>query len=387
MKGIFIWKKWRVLLSYILVAALASVLTMAVSEYAAPNKLAELENLISEKYIEGSDRVALEDAAASAMVAATGDRWSYYIPASEYTAYIEQKANAYVGIGITITQEEAGEGFSVLRVTPESAAHRAGIRAGDVLIGVNGESVLDKDSAGVRELVRGKTGTQVTVTVRRETEEIAFTLTREEIQTTVATGEMLTQTVGLLTILNFNENCSEQAIGAIESLLESGAEKLIVDVRNNPGGYKAELVKLLDYLLPEGPLFQSESYTGAKVVDSSNEKCLEIPMAVLINAESYSAAEFFAAALKEYDWAITVGNNTTGKGHYQQSYRLSDGSAVNLSVGRYYTPNGVNLTQTGGLTPDVLVEVDEETEKLIYGGELKPEQDPQIQAAINTLVE
>ena len=156
-------------------------------------------------------------------------------------------------------------------------------------------------------------------------------------------------------------------------------------MRNNPGGYKYEMVKVLDYLLPEGVVFRSEDYTGATSEDKSNATCLEIPMAVLVNEESYSAAEFFAAALAEYDWAEVVGMKTCGKGYFQNTYSLSDGSAVGLSVGKYYTPKGISLAETGGLTPDVTVEVDEETAYAIYLGTLPVAEGPQLQKAIQIL--
>ena len=122
-----------------------------------------------------------------------------------------------------------------------------------------------------------------------------------------------------------------------------------------------------------------------KDTDTSDEKCLQMPMAVLVNGNSYSAAEFFAAALDEYDWATVVGQPTTGKGNFQYTFELPDGSGVGLSVGKYYTPNGVCLADVGGLTPEILVELDEETAAAIYAGTLEPENDPQIQAALAAL--
>ena len=190
--------------------------------------------------------------------------------------------------------------------------------------------------------------------------------------------------MGLVTIENFDSRCAEESIAAIESLLEQGAQKLIFDVRNNPGGYSDELVKLLDYLLPEGDLFRTERYDGQEHVDTSDASCLDVPMAVLVNADSYSAAEFFAAALQEYEAAVVVGTQTCGKGYFQTTYQLSDGSAVALSIGKYFTPNGVSLIDVG-VIPDIPVEVDEETAADILYGRLEPQEDPQVQAAVNAL--
>jgi len=236
----------------------------------------------------------------------------------------------------------------------------------------------------VQNIVRGKPGTQVELGILREETKLILQVTRKEIRTVVATSQMVEDGIGLVKIVNFDSRCKDETLAAVEALLQQGAEALIFDVRYNPGGHKDELVKILDYLLPEGPLFRSEHYDGTVSVDESDAKCLQIPMAVLMNGDSYSAAEFFAAALREYDAAVLVGEPTTGKGHYQYTYSLSDGSAVVLSVGKYYTPDGVSLAGVG-LTPDVTVEVDEETYYRIYRGEVPVKEDVQIQAAIKAL--
>ena len=371
--------------SYILVAALASALTLAgMGGTGETSKLSQLQSLIEERYIEGADPTVLEDAAADAMVAATGDRWSYYIPASEYETYQENMANAYVGVGITILSSEDVEGFRIMSVTPDGPAEEAGVQKDDVLIGVDGKDVRQSDANQVRNLVRGEEGTDVVLTVLREEAELELTVQRRHMETPVATYTMLEDRVGLVTIENFDSRCSEETIAAIEALREQGAQKLIFDVRNNPGGFAEELVKVLDYLLPEGDLFRTERYDGYEDVDVSDENFLDMPMAVLVNGDSYSAAEFFAAALQEYEAAIVVGEHTSGKGHFQTTYQLSDGSAVALSIGRYYTPNGVCLEGVG-IEPDVPVTVDEDTAMEIYFDSLPWEEDPQIQAALDAL--
>ena len=372
-------------LSYIVVAMLATVLTLATApEYMLRSgKLSQLEALIEEKYIGEADVTAMEDAAAEAMVAATGDKWSYYIPASEYAAYQERMANAYVGVGITIQAEPEG-GFLIIDVTSGGPAEEAGLMVEDLIVAVEGQDVTAASSTEVRDLVKGEEGTFVSITVRRQGEEVTLSVERRQVQTPVAAGQMLNGNVGLVTIENFDSRCAEETIAAIESLLAAGAEKLIFDVRHNPGGYASELVKVLDYLLPEGELFRAVSYDGRENIDYSDESCLEIPMAVLVNGSSYSAAEFFAAAMAEYDAAIVVGEQTTGKGYFQQTYKLSDGSAVSLSVGKYYTPKGVSLAETG-ITPDILIPVEEETAAKIYYGTLDPMEDPHILAALEAL--
>lgn len=235
------------------------------------------------------------------------------------------------------------------------------------------------------ELEKMEDITSVTVPELTGLEEKTFSIVRSRIQTVVATGQLLEGNVGLITIKNFNERCADETIALIKDLKNQGATSLIFDVRYNPGGYKDEMVKVLDYLLPEGQLFRSVDYSGKEEIDRSDSKCLEMPMVVLINEDSYSAAEFFAAALQEYEWATVVGTPSTGKSHFQITIDLGDGSAVNLSVGKYYTPKGVSLADVGGLQPDQIVEVDEDQYMQIYYGRVPAEEDPQITAALEVL--
>ena len=373
--------------SYLLVAVLATLVTLtAVHQEVGlkPTKLEELEALIEEKFIGEADPEKLADAAAAAMVKATGDRWSYYIPAEEYASYREQSENAYVGVGMTIQATEDGSGFLILDVVPEGPAEEAGIRVKDLLIRVEDTDVRALTAGEVRNLVKGEEGTYVSLTILRRGTNETISVQRRRVETPVATFEMLEGNIGLVTIENFDERCAEESITAIKTLRKNGAEKLIFDVRHNPGGFADELVDLLDYLLPEGELFRTVRYDGKEQVDKSDAACLEIPMAVLVNSYSYSAAEFFAAALREYEAAVVVGEPTVGKGYFQTTYRLSDGSAVALSIGEYFTPKGVNLAEEG-VTPDVVVTVEEQEAEGIYYGTLTPEEDPQIQAAIKAL--
>lgn len=371
-------------LSYVVVAMLATAITLQMTVKTGTGKLDRLENLIQERYIGEADGEAMEDAAAAAMVKATGDRWSYYIPASQYEAHKEQSENAYVGIGITIQQAEDGSGFLIVMVNQNGPAQEAGIQVNDLLIAVEDQDVRGMTADQVRELIRGEAGTKVSLTVMRQGEHQTLAVERRRIESAVATGQMLADGIGLVKISNFDERCASESIAAVQKLQQEGAKKIIFDVRNNPGGYAEELVKLLDYLLPEGDLFRSVSYDGTEKVDTSDADCLDMPMAVLINGSSYSAAEFFAAALQEYQAATIVGEPTVGKGVYQTTISLGDGSAVALSTGKYFTPKGNSLTDVG-VIPDVRVDVDEETAEKIYYGTLGYADDLQIQAAIQVL--
>lgn len=372
--------------SYVLVALLSCLMTMAAIRFLLGQnsmKLTQIENLILERYIGGADQTALEDATAEAMVAATGDRWSYYIPASEYQAHMEQVDNAYVGVGITIQQEQE-QGFLIIEVKADGPAEEAGLMVGDLLIAVEDQDIREMNSDDVRSLVQGEEGSYVRMTVLRSGDSLTLSVERRRVETPVASYEMLEDNIGLVTIANFDSRCADETIAAIETLLDNGAEKLIFDVRYNLGGYAHELVEVLDYLLPEGELFRTVRYDGKENVDYSDENYLDVPMVVLVNGSSYSAAEFFAAALSEYEAAVVVGEKTCGKGYFQTTYQMEDGSAVALSIGEYFTPKGENLAGVG-VTPDIVVTVDEETAAAIYYETLTPQEDPQIRAAVKAL--
>ncbi len=376
-------KKILRFLSYILVAAVSVGITLCLTrEPEHYTKLEQLRDLLVQRYINGADASKLEDAAAHAMVGALGDRWSYYIPAEDLLSYQEQKDNAYVGIGVTIQADDRG--YLIVKVTQDGPAEEAGLLAGDVMVAVDGTSIVGMPMDEGKALVKGEAGTKVRITVLRDQQEKTFIVERKTVKTVVASGQMLAGNIGLVTIENFNTNCFNESKAAIQSLLDQGAVALIFDVRFNGGGYANEMVKLLDYLLPEGEVFHTLDYTGKEEISRSDAACLDLPMAVLVNGSSYSAAEFFAAALQEYEWATVVGEATSGKGHFQVTYPLSDGSAVGLSIGKYFTPKGICL-EGKGITPDIPVAVDEATAAAIYAGTLDPMEDPQILAAIEAL--
>ena len=379
-------KKLTTALSYLTTAMAACAVTLLVTIGKTPGstKLDQVEYLIKNRFIEEADMEKAEDAAATAMIDSLGDRWSYYLSAADYATHKEQVENAYVGIGITISPEENGQGFLILAVQKDSGAESAGLLAGDIITGAESQDVRGMTTAQLRDIIRGKEGTSVSLEITRDSEVLRVQVTRMQILTEVVSYEMLENSIGLIAISNFDARCADETIAAIEALREQGAQALIFDVRNNPGGYATELVKVLDYLLPEGDLFRTLDYAGRETVDKSDASFLDMPIAVVCNEDSYSAAEFFPAAIQEYGAGTIVGMPTCGKGYFQYTYELSDGSAVGLSAGKYFTPSGKSLIGTG-IQPDVVVEVDDETRAKIAYGTLDAKDDPQIQAAVDIL--
>lgn len=379
-------------MSYVLTASVAVLVTLTslmpqIQRIpVGDSKLSELMALIDQRYVDDVDLSRLEDVGANAIIGALGDRWSFYISAEDMAEYNNQKNNSYVGIGVTITQNADKSGLNVQEVTLGGGAEAAGVKAGDTIIAVGGQPIAGMDLNAISELIRGEVNTEVSLTLKRGEEELTVNAKRQQIKTPVAVATLLEGNIGLVQIKNFNANSASETIAAVKSLREQGAEKLIFDVRNNGGGYAEEMVNILDYLLPAGDLFRTVDYEGKETVETSDASCLDIPMAVLVNGRSYSAAEFFAAALSEYDAATVVGEQTSGKGYFQVTFELSDGSAVALSIGKYFTPKG-NSLEGIGITPNVVVPVDEKTAAAIYAGTLDPMEDPQILRAIQAFGE
>ena len=330
-------------------------------------KYAVVAEIIEDRYIGDSDSEKVCDAAVSAMISSIGDKWSYYMTAEEYESYKEYVANAYTGVGITIRQDEESGGLEIVSVSAGSPAETAGIVSGDVLTAVDGQELNGLTTAEVKSIIQSKNGSEMLFTViHADGSRSELPVTSGEIKVQAVTHEMLDGNIGYIRIVNFEVGSADGAINAVEELTEQGAKALLFDVRSNPGGRVSELTKMLDYLLPEGDIFVSVNKAGEETVTRSDSSCVELPMAVLVNADSYSAAELFAATLSEYDWAVTVGEATTGKGRSQITISLADGSAVHISTNAYLTPDRVDLSATGGIVPDYEVansaEADEQLE-------------------------
>lgn len=360
------------------------VLTLRVILGAEGLGMMEAMLLIKTKFVGEHDIGAATDQAMDALIDGLGDRWSYYMDADAYAAQQESRSNSYVGIGVTVTYPEEG-GLMIQSVTEGGPAAAAGLVPGERITAVDGTPLTAENQQEAAAMVRGPEGTQVTLTVEDAGGGVReVTVTRATVEEHPAEGELLPDGTGLVTIRNFNSRCAEESIAAVEDLVDQGAERLVFDVRNNGGGYVSELTELLDYLLPEGPIFRSRTKEGLERVVTSDASCVDLPMAVLVNGNTYSAAELFAAQLQEMDWGVVVGEPTFGKGFSQQTFSLANGGAINLSTARYYTGQGVSLIGAG-LTLDQEVTLTEEEAAKLAAGTLSPQEDPQLQAALALL--
>lgn len=348
-------------------------------------KYAAVLRVIDRDYVTECDTEELNDSALAGAVASL-DQWSYYMDAETYASYRDYAANVYQGIGVTVTKDEETGGFTIIALNRDGPADKAGLVRGDIILAVDGHDATGGDTEDLRELIRADFGGEAMVTVRHEdgTEE-TFAVSCEEIFSNPVESRMLDGGTGYIIIDNFRQGAGSEAIAAVEALIEDGAERLVFDVRSNPGGQVSELTELLDYLLPEGEIFIKTDRAGNEEVDVSDAACVDLPMAVIMNGDSYSAAEYFAAALREYGAAKLVGEATTGKARSQITVPLTDGSAVHLSKYAYLTPHRVDLYEAGGLVPDVPAELSEEQRLDLDTGWLEPEDDPQVQAAVEAI--
>ena len=346
--------------------------------------LLQAHQLIEKRFVGEYDPAENLSATLETMVDSLGDRWSYYLDPEEAQRTREARSNAYVGIGVTVSQEPS-DGLEIVGVTAGSPAQEAGVQGGEIIRAVDGQAIQPETREEAVEAIKGEEGTWLTLEVEaadgtRRTVE----LQRKQVHGITAAWKLLEDQVGLVTIQNFYAGTADLVKQGVAELQAQGARALVFDVRNNPGGYVTELTEILDDLLPEGKIFINRSSDGKETVYTSDADCVDLPMAVLVNRNSYSAAEFLAAQLQESAGAVVAGEQTSGKGFSQVLFDLPDGSAIGLSTARYYTGGGVSLIGTG-LTPDPLCSLSEEDEQKLLAGQLEPQEDEQLQAAIQAM--
>ena len=328
-------------------------------------------SLINEKFVGEYDEGQVVDAALEGMVEGLGDRWSYYLTEEEYEAQNQRRTNQYVGVGVTVNYESE-EGLQIIEVTAGGPAEAAGLQAGELITAVDGFSLAGEARYEGAERIQGEEGTTVTLEVQSaDGQTRTVELTRTRLENDPVTAQMLEGNVGYVGLANFYDHSADRLKEEVTRLQEEGATALVFDMRNNGGGYLSQLTDMLDFLLPEGPIFISRDRAGNEEITQSDASCVDLPMAVLVNADTYSAAEFFAAELQEQGVAVIVGEPTSGKGYSQQTFQLPDGSAMAISTGAYFTGGGTSLIGTG-LTLD----------KEVY---LTGEGDAQLEAALELL--
>ena len=355
---------------------------------AAGHELSALLGKIEEVYIGEYDPEEVSAAAMRAAVDSLGDRWSFYMTPEEYASYLDSGENQFAGIGIGVAINDEAGGMEVLYTYRGSPAEAAGILTGDIIIGIDGKKLGGLSIDEMRDLLArpiGETADIELIRVGGDVEKI--TVAYEMIFADPVSHEMLDGDIGYIHIANFEGGAADGFISATEELLQQGARAFIFDVRSNGGGRVGEMTRMLDYLLPEGEIFISSDKSGREEIISSGPGMVDLPAIVIVNSYSFSAAEYFAATLKEYGYAEVVGEQTTGKSRLQITEPLPGGGALHISAGEYLTKNRVALFDVGGLAPDYPIALSDEEFIQFTTGNLEVQDDPQLQLAASLLAD
>ena len=324
-------------------------------------RLADLDQYIQNNFYTEPDSTKLMDSMLKGYVYGLDDRYSSYMTNEEYTTMMTKEAGKTVGIGMTVTKNEDGLPV-ILEIQKNSPAESAGLQAGDVLLAVNGHDIAQLGYEEAISQIKGEEGVPVKLKIRHEETEKEISVARETFEVETVEYELLDKHIGYIKISSFRENTVEQFQKALEDLLSQNIDALIFDVRDNGGGLLNALEKMVDPILPEGDIATATFHGGkTKVILKSDKQELNLPMAVLVNGNSASAAELFSASLRDFKQAKLVGTQTFGKGIMQNSVRLKDGGGLTLTVATYQTTKS-ECYHGVGLTPDIIIEPDENSE-------------------------
>lgn len=355
----------------------------ALSDVKTVQKLNYLEELIDEEYLDEKDESSLREGLYAGLLAGLKDPYSIYYTAEQYKELNTSNEGSYVGIGAVLQKDDTG-GAKIIQLYEGGPGEQAGLKKGDVIKAVDGADVTDKETSDIASMVRDSEKASVTLTIQRENEEktrdVKVEIRDVEIQT--VSHEMLSGDTGYIRISEFSEVTSEQYKKAFADLKDQGMKKLVVDLRDNPGGLLTAVCGVLRQILPEGLIVYTEDKNGKREEETCDGKNkLDMPLAVLVNGNSASASEIFAGAVKDYGIGTIVGITTYGKGVVQTIQPLTDGSAVKITIAKYFTPKGNDINKKG-ITPDVEAELSGD---ITDWTELTHKEDTQLQTALKEI--
>ena len=355
----------------------------ALSDVKTVQKLNYLEELIDEEYLDEKDESSLREGLYAGLLAGLKDPYSTYYTAEQYKELNTSNEGSYVGIGAVLQKDDTG-GAKIIQLYEGGPGEQAGLKKGDVIKAVDGADVTDKETSDIASMVRDSEKASVMLTIQRENEEktrdVKVEIRDVEIQT--VSHEMLSEDTGYIRISEFSEVTSEQYKKAFADLKDQGLKKLVVDLRDNPGGLLTAVCGVLRQILPEGLIVYTEDKNGKREEETCDGKSeLDMPLAVLVNGNSASASEIFAGAVKDYGIGTIVGTTTYGKGVVQTIQPLTDGSAVKITIAKYFTPKGNDINKKG-ITPDVEAELSGD---ITDWTELTHKEDTQLQTALKEI--
>lgn len=346
-------------------------------------KIEYLEKMIDQEYLGEVDNAEMAEGIYAGLVYGLGDVYSRYYTADEYAQETASTDGAYAGIGVSIQKNKNG-GVQIAECYEGGPGAEAGLQTGDVITAINDTDVTDMELSDVVSLIRENKDNTIVLTVFRENEEksreISVDVTDVELPSVF--GEMLDKKTGYIQITQFTGVTPQQYKDMFAELKDKGMERLVIDLRDNPGGLLTSVCDILREILPEGLIVYTEDKYGNREEENCDGKHqLDMPLAVLVNENSASASEIFAGAVQDHEVGTIIGTTTYGKGVVQELRQLSDGSAVKLTVSNYYTPNGNSINKVG-IKPDVEVKLASE---LLNKDEITHEEDNQLQKALDVI--
>lgn len=348
------------------------------------NKINKLEKLIDKYYLEKVNQEDLAEGIYKGLLGSLGDPYSCYYTAKEYKALMESSSGVYCGIGASVTQNAKTGVITIVKPFAAGPAYEAGLLPGDAIYKVNGKEVTGKDLTEVVSQMKGDEGTTVDISIVREGESkpLEFTIKRKKIEVPTIEYQMLDNKIGYISVSEFDEVTADQFSKAVNDLEKQGEKGLVIDLRDNPGGLLNTVVDMLNRMLPKGLIVYTEDKYGNREEEySDNKESFNKPLVVLINGNSASASEIFAGAIQDYKKGTLVGTTSFGKGIVQSIIPLNDGTAIKVTVSKYYTPNGRNIHGTG-ITPDVEVDLKDSLKKKVV---ISKDEDNQLKKAIEVL--
>ena len=350
------------------------------------SKLNLLDQYIDQFYLESTDSVEFQEGVYKGLVSSLGDPYSTYYTKEEYNELMESTSGAYYGIGAYVNQDQKTGIITIVKPFENGPAAKAGILPNDILYSVEGEQVTGKDLTEVVNKMKGAISTKVRLEVLRgqSTEPIAVDVIRDKVEVPTISYKLMDDKIGYIQVTEFDEVTADQYKKALEDLNKQGMKGLVIDLRNNPGGLLDTVVKMLKDMVGDGMLVYTKDKNGkGDEYKAKGGETFDKPLALLINGYSASASEVFAGCIQDYDIGTLVGTTSFGKGIVQNIYRLPDGSAVKLTVSKYYTPKGRNIHGTG-IEPDVKVELDKDAQSQLT---IESSLDNQLQKALEVVKE
>ena len=316
-------------------------------------KLAEIQRVIDENFSGEIDKEKLKDYMYIGYVSGLEDRYSYYMNKETFEDFIKQSEGSYVGIGVSTKIDKKDNKIKIVSIFEGSNASSAGIQIGDKIIKVSGTPVDQSNYTEAVNAIRGGEDTKVKLTILRENENKIFEteVIRKNIDIPTVNGKLLENEIGYIKINEFDRVTYNQYTTAFNNLKEQGMKRLIIDLRNNPGGLLDTVVKITDSLVPKGTITYVEDKHGNKSYEYSDENCINMPLVILVNGNSASASLVLSGAVKDFGVGKLVGEKTFGKGVVQNIFKLSDGSGIKVTIAKYYTPNGICI-HGDGIQPD-----------------------------------